>query len=86
MAWPPIRRHLTDGPSGVTTHSQVARPSGPVNDHVISQTPGAERSGRTRSDAGQPDAPFDDCQASQASWNARTVLRKVSRSAGFRRR
>lgn len=54
-----MRRQRTTGPSGVVTHSQVARPSGPLKDQVISQTPVTDRSGLTRRDAGHRAAPFD---------------------------
>ncbi len=53
-SWPPMRRHRTAGSPAGSTHSKVARPSGPEKDHVISQMPGAPCTGLTHKAVGQP--------------------------------
>ncbi len=53
IAWPPVRRQRIAGSPSIVVHSNVARPSGPENDHVSSQMPGAPSTARTRSRVGQ---------------------------------
>lgn len=85
IRWPPSRRQRTAGqrrPLGSVTavHSQVARPSGPVKLHVISNTPGAFTTALTRSSAGHADASLVSTKRSQAALNARAAPRNFSRS------
>lgn len=41
MSWPPTRRHRMAGSPSIWASSNVAGPSGPANDQVISRIPGA---------------------------------------------
>lgn len=52
-AWLPTRRQRIAGSSATVTHSQVALPSGPPRLHVISHTPAAPLTSRTRRLRGQ---------------------------------
>ncbi len=84
-SWPPMRRHRTAAAPSIVTHSNVARPSGPANDHVISQTPGAPWTGLTRNDAGHGRPGWLAC-SSAAAWNLTTASLKSARSASVSRR
>jgi hypothetical protein len=58
------------GCPSMVTNSKVARPSGPLNDQVISHTPRAETIGLTRNDPGQRWRPGVDTYESQLAVNS----------------
>ena len=85
IAWPPTRRQRIPGSPAISTHSKVARPSGPEKLHVISQTPGAPWTAFTSSEDGHAAAGSSE-RRSQAGWNSSLTTRwKVARSAFERR-
>ena len=75
-----MRRQRTPGSWLISTHSKVARPSGPEKLQVISQMPGAPSTSRMRNFLGHG-AVGSRRRRSQAGWKSfRTTARNLSRS------
>ena len=80
-----MRRHRRAVSSSICVHSKVAPPSRPLKLPVISQTPGAPSTSRTRKFLGHLVAGSAR-NRSQASWKRGTDLRRSVRSLSDRRR
>src|SRR3990172_2921880 len=85
IRWSPMRRQRTASEPPTSTHSNVARPSGPLKLQVISQMPGALSTFLTRSDAGHAVDGSAACRSHAATKADRARL-NVAWSAADRRR